>query len=481
MLQQSRHDLRFLYALLPASLITVCALLVWAYVPDEGLGVVLLAAMSYTLCSLFFHPGAPFWRDPFHPSVIYRAWILVGYFGGVIRISADPAFARATMFGVTLTGAFLVFAGDIVLLLVGTSYGRLTKRRRPTVYQKKSSWGASALFLFVYAAGWVWRLYALRQGLLYGTFLGTQLQVTSTSNLMGVLSGLSSLAFIGIAVFSKRAWGPLAFLPLEVIWMVISGSKAAILYTVLPLLLVFFQKGFLRVNLKLFVVILLVAALTLAVFGFVRAYRSQSQVVIAQSGSEDFSPSVALSSARFTMDETADVTIELVDRVNLARSFAFLLEADEQRQLARWDGESYLPILTWYVPRAFWPEKPWVSVGTWFAQEILGWDRHSRSEGAITIWGDAYMNFSWLGVGVISSLWLSLAYSAYRVLIRRGLWGLLFVASTYIQLLLGLEQNAAVPIVAIQQKWIILGAFWLALYLIRQTARPPMVGAQHIG
>jgi hypothetical protein len=63
-----------------------------------------------------------------------------------------------------------------------------------------------------------------------------------------------------------------------------------------------------------------------------------------------------------------------------------------------WNGESYLPIFTKFIPRFFWPDKPKENMGQEFGHRygILAWDNLTTSMNTPIV-AEAYMNFGMIG------------------------------------------------------------------------------------
>ena len=62
------------------------------------------------------------------------------------------------------------------------------------------------------------------------------------------------------------------------------------------------------------------------------------------------------------------------------------------------NGAELLNIFFSFIPRAIWPSKPIVSLGGWFNTEVYGGGPNNAA--AITVPGDFYLNFGWLGVPI---------------------------------------------------------------------------------
>lgn len=93
-------------------------------------------------------------------------------------------------------------------------------------------------------------------------------------------------------------------------------------------------------------------------------------------------------------------------------------------------GETYLPLLTKWIPRVLWPEKPREDLGNRWAREYGYLDRDDDVTSFNLPWlPEMYMNFGWTGVVVISFLvgclcafiWSKLAYASPPPVFAAGL------------------------------------------------------------
>lgn len=420
-----------------------------------------LIAGFYVCYSLFF----PLWMkknllaDPFHPYWVYRILIFIFV---VLPIALTPK--NDQLFSYTTCVVILLTAVSFVALMdvIGLSVPRLLLNNY-IGYDRKNS-KATVFFVFIWAMGWFARTSSLRSGLVYGTLLATQLEISPLGNFFAQLNNISQIALFGYAIFSQKKT-PSIFLILmacsEIIWMLLSGSKAGILYVLIPLLLIYNHKNALAFSVKKVMGIIVVGALLFVSFSFVQQYRVMVQVR-AFAGDPLSIKTLAESATQALEGSIAGINTEktsegMSGRINWAVSYGLILENPDLSK-AKWNGSSYLPILTWWIPRVLWREKPVVSVGHWFGQEVLGWDYLGRSEGAITLWGDALMNFGLPGILPVQLIWLLIMFMLYHMSLRLGQWGLLFLSSIYVRMLLGLEQNPAVPLAAFQQTLLIVVA-----------------------
>lgn len=448
-----------------SSLVTAlgCLVLVPIAFSDEPLSSLVVGiSMAYAIWSFLLHPTRSIWQDPFHPAIALKALIFIGYFPGVLRLILPPkSVSPDIIFQTAMVGLYFIIAIDIMALVLPNFHKQ--EPALPPKFSPKRK--VATFFVAIYILGWIWRLYALRQGLLYGTLLATQLELTPYSNAVGILNKLGFLALIGIGVFAKSSRLIIPVAILEIGWAAIAGSKGAVLQVAIPLLVILYQRRIIKEITKLrFRTILTGAILGLLVvlsFSFVDAYRAASQRIIMYEGLARFSPMRALREVQFSKVFRIN-SAKLINRSTLLSThFAYLLEADHLKELKRWSGESLLPLITWFIPRAIWPGKPQVSRGRWYATEILGWSFGTRSEAAITLWGDAYMNFGWAGVFLVSLTWIAITFFIYEFSVSKRPWGLVFLGTVYMHLL-ALEQNIAVPLVNIMQT----GLLVMLLYFV---------------
>ncbi len=105
--------------------------------------------------------------------------------------------------------------------------------------------------------------------------------------------------------------------------------------------------------------------------------------------------------------ERSSNLVQLTNAINLTKLHGF------------YDGAVSAPLLVALIPRVFWPDKPQIVIGQWFAGSIgmgedLGGGRSSNSIN-ITIPGEGYVDFGWFGVILLCTLYgciLSLFWNA---------------------------------------------------------------------
>jgi len=332
------------------------------------------------------------------------------------------------------------------------------------------------LLVVLYLIGWLWRWYAITHGLLYGTLLGTSQDVTSYSNALAVLSNFSSVAFIGLLVFSPKIRPVLFLLLPELIWKWLGTSKAGPVYVLLPVLAICYARGFFRINMRFLLTALVIAALFLASFVVIHEYRVESQKMILSDGLGSFSPLSALASMSVDSQSFEEIGDRLSQRLAWSEGFGNTLIGKELWRHASLSEGSYQMCLLWVVPRALWPDKPSTSLGAWYGHHYLGWPLSSRSEGEISLWGEAYLNGGLLLSVLLPAAWLFMMQMIYLACLRLRAWGLLLLGIMYIVLINSLAVNLAVTVAALGQSVVLLLILFLATSFLN-SLRTPVAGS----
>jgi len=412
------------------------------------------------------------WKDPFHPTIFLKVVMLIGYFAGIIKMisQSNSSFSLDTLLAVAVVGLVFVITVDLLALtLLVPSYQH--KQMLLSLERPFASREMMRIFMIIYVLGWGWRLYALSKGFLYGTLLGTTLEVTAYGNVLSVLNNLGFVALMGIVACAKSFRLIISIAALEIGFAMICGSKGAILYILLPVFVILFHRKLWQPSFRSIIGATFIALAGLLAFTVVDEYRAASQWIMMRKGTEALSPITAFEvlRSRSEVPEKID-TAKLVDRITiLSEHFAYIVDVDRERHLGRWLGESYLPLVVWFIPRAVWPNKPVFSRGYWYAGEILGWQYRTRAEAAITLWGDAYMNFGWIGTIFVPIVWICIVFLVYKFSLAQGIWGLVFIGAVYNKFLM-LEQNMAVPLTnIIQTGLVVLLLYGISRFLLRTT------------
>ena len=98
-------------------------------------------------------------------------------------------------------------------------------------------------------------------------------------------------------------------------------------------------------------------------------------------------------------------------------------------------GKASEPLVIAIIPRIFWPEKPQISLGTWFAIEIgiayVNDEGHANNSVNMTIPGELYLDFGWIGVIIgcflvgclLALFWNSAGFGVSAYDLTGTLWG----------------------------------------------------------
>ena len=400
--------------------------------------------------------------EPWSPYHAYRIWIVIG--GVVPLLTTRGEIGVGAWTDGLSCAAFLSSLIVLDAVLFSRVRARPASRRDnspPTpVSDSRFSGAPAGYFLAVYLGGWGWRWYAVANDLLHGTLLAPQLELTVWSNAIAVLNGIGGVALAGYAVFARRWWPLIVLLPCELAWLFVGGSKVAIMYASLPVAVIALERGRLAPRLRYITLIPVLVAILVVSFGATHQYRRVAARAVVHGAWDIGTVATETATALVEVDLWAEGARGLSERLDLSANLRELLEATRTGRVHPWWGRSYAPLLSWPVPRAIWPGKPRSSVGHWFGAEVLGWSFASRSEAAITVWGDSFMNGHVPGLLLLPGLWMAVACWFFSWGVRGGGWGLLLVAASYPRLILGLEQNPAAPTVAILQTAILVGGLW---------------------
>ncbi|MBC8422541.1 hypothetical protein H8E07_00300, partial [bacterium] len=314
-------------------------------------------------------------------------------------------------------------------------------------------------------AGWVWRLYALSTGRLYGTIIGTGLDLTGESNILGVMNTVAGIAAWGAMIFWKRRRLAILMIVSEALWLMITGSKGSILYVLITYLMLTTGGRARAVTGRTVAVACVGFVLFAAGFVIVHSYRVAAETQINRRGFASFNPIEAVTEMKITGEEFQHVGLAISKRLNLARRLSLILDTPESEQEPPWLGRTYLMSVMWAVPRAVWPDKPSMSLGRWYATKYYGWGKRIKGEAGPTIWGEAYLNFRGTGMMVIPALWLIFLQFVYIFSWRIGPWGLLFLAKIYLVAMNSLASNVSMVVATMGQATLIV----LLLYLLTRV------------
>lgn len=351
-------------------------------------------------------------QDVFHPMVVMTA---VHFLSGPLAAMGAIALQRARPED-TLRGLTWINIGCLVAVAtfqVATQSSRAFGVARYGVPSPSTTWVLVTLF----GATLVARLWAVSRGV-GALFVGAA--TWGTGPLDDLLVPMHDSAYylsllaLGNSRSLSKSLGAVAICGIEIGLQAVSGSRGAALGALLPFAFFFSRARTWRKGavVALFFVLFFTLVVTLPV---IDAYRRGGTIGIER-----------LLSAS-TNVQTATAFDYLIQRVDWTRNVSIVVEEVPSRLPFQY-GNTFWPGLLWFIPRALWPGKPKISIGAWFAHNFLGWDPASESEAAITVWGDAWLNFGALGVLMMGCL-LGLAHAgAYRTWYRwrRPLDGLLY-------------------------------------------------------
>jgi hypothetical protein len=98
-------------------------------------------------------------------------------------------------------------------------------------------------------------------------------------------------------------------------------------------------------------------------------------------------------------------------------------------------GAASFPLLAAFVPRLFWPDKPTIQLGTWFALEIgvasIGEGGRANNSVNMSVPGELYLDFGWIGVvlgciffgGLVAVFWNASEFNDSPYNLSGALWG----------------------------------------------------------
>lgn len=436
---------RILVAILTL-LLAVIILACLAYAASWTVKTVAVLVAVYITLSMFLHPRHSLVKDPFAIHNLSRLNVLIGCVFSCLYIASDQYRHNDPLLVLVLVITLVsVMIADVGTMVIGTA------PTRERLGHTRSDVLAYRILFMLFAIGWLWRIYAFSQGLLQGTLLGTKIELTGASNVLGTLNSIAGTAAWGCVAFSRRPAHALPMVAAEILWMLVTGSKAATLYVMVPFMMVLYRREFVAINLRFVLGVGLLLAMFVSSFVVIHGYRVAIAKQIFEVGYAELNPARAVSEIELSGDDFAIVGQALTERLNFAERFLLILTEDERESRPPWLGSSYLMALAWSVPRAVWPEKPSMSLGRFFATEYLGWGEESRSEAGVTLWGEGFLNFGVVGAMLAPGLWMILLQGLYGFCLGLGRWGLFFVVAGYMLMVNSLSANISLPVASLSQ------------------------------
>jgi oligosaccharide repeat unit polymerase len=350
------------------------------------------------------------------PAFFMNALFVVGYIIGNIRLVHIENLSIGQAYPLLL----IEFTG-IIIFNIGYFYNKEISGKTSNIINMMNRYfrvgrASPKTIIMAYTISWAGRLFALHR-LSNSAFSSAKYEYGRYENITATLSIVTELLYI-LAIsyifknvrerlFSKK-WLILAYLLLvtEIIYTLLRGWKASFINPMIEFIIPY---HFLYKRIRLFrgktIIYMLIGIIMLSIlFPIISNYRIQ--VIRGQNefNKPDFLSSMAKATYDYFNNEYSSASIwdnltKIIDRMNYSSSFYYLYSKIEK--IGYFYGRTFLPIVTWIIPRALWQNKPSNSIGGWFARDILDWQWDTRGEGAITYMGDFYLNYGYIGVMIL--------------------------------------------------------------------------------
>ncbi len=298
---------------------------------------------------------------------------------------------------------------SFAVLLAVTMFFLGYETRKPSVYfppikitENSLSRLFMVLFLFLILI-WGARFYLLSTGSYYQTFR-SDYQGTSFGSVFGILTTYGYLingAFF-LVVFSakgrkdriRKFISAFIVFGAELAWYIPSGGRSQIVNTfIAPIFAYILTKR--RLPMKVLTAIIIIGLPTLCILG---SYRNVAPLFYKVNKIDLRNIPRAYLAAK-DLSAKEDAFRNLMDRFYDGKFLGYLLmhySNDHNFEL----GSTYKEIPAIFIPRFIWTSKPVISkfMNTWYS-DLVG-----KSAVPITVWGEAYINFSWFGIILIPYL-----------------------------------------------------------------------------
>lgn len=226
------------------------------------------------------------------------------------------------------------------------------------------------------------RLYCFINDMMYGTLAGTHLPLVWFDNILGAILN-SGLLFIVFGELNKRY---LFICFLEAAWIILSGSKLGVIIMLLIIVLRY-NPSFKRRYIAYFFISLFVLPTVFSLARYSRVYiQNRKQIDISK-----------VSIDMLTQNKLEGR--ELIERLSTAYYLDNIISYKKKHVYIDLDNDRFILPLVWFVPRIMWSNKPRVSYGDWVGKNVYSWSTNTRSEQAVTFFGDLY-----LAIGILSFL-----------------------------------------------------------------------------
>jgi hypothetical protein len=442
-------------------------LTIFAYTSAIELALSLLVATIVSMPGVgrLMHKG-----DIFDPLVLMTLLFAIAIPLSIIYILIDPASSVATVFGIVpsavISKAILFSSLAMACLVAGFYFGaylipyKKCRKDRTIIIPNF----IVTRLIRLYWLSVVFRLVTLSSG--YGTFfVKDALNTDPLSNFKGITNSFNYIVFL-LAVLAIFLNGERRYLkrvlPMLLIQVgigILIGSKAAALTPMISFVFAYsvgrrtIRKSIWTIA-SLLVVVLIITSM---IFPIVSAYRSNTTSPDLQA---------LLKSANEVASPSAISLLDVLGRISWLPSIANTIYAVPEFIPFAY-GQTIWPAFSWFVPRIIWANKPVLSMGAWYAHEILGWDPLSPSEAGLTLWGEAYLNFGLLGMVLMGFSMGFLFWYVYAALYKSRLH--LYAILTYFlfinTFILGFERNLAILVASFGQSLLISFIIWCLVSL----------------
>jgi hypothetical protein len=159
----------------------------------------------------------------------------------------------------------------------------------------------------------------------------------------------------------------------------------------------------------------------------------------------------------------------LIQRVAYGGFLADIIGVVDGGVLDQQHGATLWPGLLWFIPRSVWPSKPVLSIGRWYADDVLNWGS-GASEAAVTVPGDFYLNFGAEGVFIGMLVYGAVLRLLYDRLVVNGhtIMGCCLFVPIFMTFALTLERNLSA---IMGEAGLLVVALTAVLFCV--TLRPP--------
>jgi len=318
----------------------------------------------------------------------------------------------------------------------------------------------SQYFEKIYIIVLIFRIASFVTNSLYGTHSGTSLEVTSYSNILGVLNN-SGIYFYITAVILKNQKKIISTGIIESIWFLISGSK---LFVVFVILIYLFNKYQHQKVSKIIVGYIALSIIVLPYF-FLIASNFRISTLTGRELNYDNVKDIILLDNQIISEIEYDEIILRFSTAYFYDKFVTYSIINPHNKFS--SGDHFIISFLWFIPKAIWKDKPPVSYGSWIGEEIYDWRHSSRSEAAPTLWGDFYNSFGLLGVFIGVLLFHSILLLLFNIVLKNTFFKAFFTLAILSRVLFIYEQNFSSSIVFIMSTIFI--SFFIQKILIKNV------------